>query len=379
MMNMTVRWLDRYTEIDFPCGDDYLTERLRMLDAPGEIPHKGVVLCVNHPKALAVLDGQILDMDEVNFLANRLDTFDANELNQFYAAVQHEGVSSVKDMINLTYNLARYTVIRDMSSMTAVGRNHLMNIHGYLTSEQQQTIDFASIGRSLIRSNKGIVTEYGLLFKNESVPFRQEYDGENYPHRLYTGALLTARMQYQGRTEYLYMPCDEYSIHKAAMRLGAAVEDCEASFYDFATDDQQWYDRLKRILSEEGIVAVNWVTEVLNNCELDLDDLEYIMQYAGREDCGAIVALTTHMEDFIVVPGICEDNEVAEYFLDNVYGCDLPEEMEAYLDMCDFGAYLMKQRDGRFVEAGFVCMEPGCSLDQILGQEDQEEIQAIQM
>lgn len=151
------------------------------------------------------------------------------------------------------------------------------------------------------------------------------------------------------RTEYLYMPCDEYSIHKAAMRLGAAVEDCEASLYDFATDDQQWFDRLKRILSEEGIVAVNWVTEVLNDCELDLDDLEYVMQYAGREDCGAIVALTTHMEDFIVVPGICEDNEVAEYFLDNVYSCDLPEEMEAYLDMCDFGSYLMKQRNGRWM------------------------------
>ena len=47
--------------------------------------------------------------------------------------------------------------------------------------------------------------------------------------------------------------------------------------------------------------------------------------------------------------------------------------------MCDFGSYLIKQHDGRFVMGGFVCMESGCSLEQIMGPEEQTEAQTMQL
>ena len=133
------------------------------------------------------------------------------------------------------------------------------------------------------------------------------------------------------------------------------------------------------ILEKEGVLAVNAVACVIQDCELEMDDLESIMQYAGREDSEAIVLLAEHMEDFIVAPDICENNEVAEFFLYDVLDCDLPEELEDYLDMCDFGDYLIKQRNGRFVENGFVCMESGCSLEQIFDQGGQDEVQAMNL
>mgnify|MGYP007057684898 CR=1 FL=1 len=63
----------------------------------------------------------------------------------------------------------------------------------------------------------------------------------------------------------------------------------------------------------------------------------------------------------------------------HIYECALPEELESYLDMCDFGSYLIKQHDGRFVMGGFVCMESGCSLEQIMGPEEQTEAQTMQL
>ena len=379
MINMTVRWGERYIDINFPCGDDYLTKKLLILESPGDLPTQGFVLCVNKPTELACLENKIVDLDEVNYLAKRMCSFDAKEVKQFKAALQHEGMTSVQDLINLTYNLSRYTVIQDLSSMAAIGRQHLLNLNGCMTTEQHQSIDFESVGRSLIRNNNGILTEYGLLFKNDSVPFQQEYDGQTFPYYIYEECLVTAEMQYDGKSEFLYLPCDKYAIAKAAQRLGATEDQCQIGLYDFCVDDRDWYDRLKDILDEEGIYAVNRVCAVINDANLRLGNLEAVLQYASRSDSESIALLSNHMDEFIVIPDVIEENEVAEYFLDNIYECALPEELESYLDMCDFGSYLIKQHDGRFVVGGFVCMESGCSLEQIMGPEEQTEGQTMQL
>ena len=379
MIKLTLRWEERYTDIDLPCGDEYLAKRLAKLEVPGDLPTNAYVLSVSSPRELSCLEDKILDLDEVNFLARRLDDFDANERKQFYAALQYEHMCSVKDMINLTYNLPRYTVVQDLSSMTAVGRTHLLNLNGYLTSEQQQSIDFASIGLGLVQANNGVITRYGLLFKNDSVPFREVYDGRNFPFDAYRSYMVAAEMKYQDKTEYVYLPCDDMAILKATMRLGAEQGELEVTLHDFSYDCREWYDRLKTILTKEDIFAVNAVAGVLEDCELDLEDLESIMQYAGREDSEAIVALAEHVEDFIIAPGVYDDNEVAEYFLYEVYDCDLPEELEQYLDMCDFGEYLMKKHGGKFVEDGFVCMISGCSLEQILAEDGQNAAQEMHL
>ena len=379
MINMTVRWGERFVDINFPCGDDFLTKRLMMLDVPGDLPTDAYVLCVNKPKALACLEDKILNMDEINFLAKRISSFDAREMRQFLAAAQHEQMCNPKDLINLTYSLSRYTVVQDLSSMAAIGKQHLLNLNGYLTTEQQLSTDFEAIGRNLVRNNNGVVTEHGLLFKNDTVPFQQEYDGQHFPYFEHGESLLTAEMQFDGKSEFLYLPCDAYAIAKAAERLGAAPGEYSVSLCDFAVDSKSWYDRLSEILEEEGIFAVNRVCHAINVADLDWADLETVMQYAERTDSEAIVALARHIDNFIVIPGIYEDNEVAEFFLDNIFDCELPTVLEEYLDMCDFGEYLIKQREGKFIEEGFVCMEEGCSLQEILGMDDQAENQTMQL
>lgn len=379
MIKLTLRWGERYTDIELPCGDEYLTKRLAKLGVPGDLPTDAYVLNVISPRELSCLEDKTLNLDEVNFLAKRLDDFDANEMKQFYAALQYEHLCSVKDLINLTYSLPRYTVVQDLSSMTAVGRAHMLNLNGYLTSEQQQSMDFASVGLELVQNNTGILTRYGLLFKNDSLPFSEAYDGQNFPFDAYRSYMVAAEMKYQGRTEYVYLPCDEVAIMKAAMRLGAEQGGYEVTLHDFSYDCREWYDRLKTILEKEDLVAVNAVADVLQDCELDLEALESIMQYAGREDSEAIVALAEHVEDFVVAPGVYEDNEVAQFFLYDVYDCDLPEELEEYLDMCDLGEYLMKKHGGKFVEDGFVCMESGCSLEQILAEDGQNAAQEMHL
>ena len=84
-------------------------------------------LCVvdtvqNEGKGLQALVGTLVNADEVQYLARRMDSFDKNELHTFYAASEQEKLTEVKDLINLSFNLHCYALISDFSDIAAVGQ-----------------------------------------------------------------------------------------------------------------------------------------------------------------------------------------------------------------------------------------------------------------
>ena len=71
-----------------------------------------------------------VNVEELNYLAKRLDSFDAGEAAQFQAMAHKLELSELKDLINLTFCCQETTVITDFSDLAAVGRDHYMNLHG---------------------------------------------------------------------------------------------------------------------------------------------------------------------------------------------------------------------------------------------------------
>ena len=129
---------------------------------------------------MSELENIFINLDELNYLAKRLDSFDHNEMMQFNAAVREYNMKEMKELINLTFNLQRYTLIQDVSSMEKVGRTHMLNLQGGLGEEEMENFDFESIGKELIASGWGKITEHGILFENEEIPFEEVYDGLNW-------------------------------------------------------------------------------------------------------------------------------------------------------------------------------------------------------
>ena len=73
-----------------------------------------------------------------------------------------------------------------------------------------------------MQSGTGIVTEHGILFVDEDVPFQELYDGQVFPPYLYDADILcTTKAEYHGKVEYLYLPCERAAIDKSIGRLGA--------------------------------------------------------------------------------------------------------------------------------------------------------------
>lgn len=114
-----------------------------------------------------MLNGIKVCADELNFLARSIERFDDSEYNQFMAAASLEKSPDLERLINLSFNINHYSVIRDVSDLAGIGQYHLLNIRGSLSKTELETIDFAQAGRDLLSSGKGIPTDYGLLFENE--------------------------------------------------------------------------------------------------------------------------------------------------------------------------------------------------------------------
>ena len=367
MIKLTVRWMNRFAEIEFPCTDTELQQKLTEVRPTDTSPDEIFVQAVHQPTMLSMLEDQFLNMDEVNFLAKRMDSFTYDELLQFYAAAQYEQLQSPKDLINLTYNLPCYTVVHDLRNLEAIGKTHYMNIHGAVSASEMKKIDFAAIGRELIRSGNGKPTECGLLFKNQDVPYEEVYDGVNFPEYYHTECLAAVSITHSRKTEHLYLPCDELSITKAMYRVGAAnTDELTVRLDSLEVDAHEWSDRIKELLRDSSIYDVNEVLAAIDTADMNLDKLSAVMEYADADSPEAIIALAEHIDDFVFVPDVHDPIAVSGSTIASIKEYALHPHLEDFFDHQRFGEHLIKQYDGKFVSGGYVCMDEGAYLDEIL-------------
>ena len=98
-----------------------------------------------------------VNVEELNYLAKRLDSFDTGEAAQFQAMAHKLELFELKDLINLTFCCQQTTVITDFSDLTAIGRDHYMNLHGGSASvDELNKLDGEETARRLIENGKVI-------------------------------------------------------------------------------------------------------------------------------------------------------------------------------------------------------------------------------
>ena len=136
---------------------------------------------VIEPKGLKFRENTFINLDELNYLAKRLDGFTEKEEAKFYAAVETGDYVSTKDLINLTFNQACHTLIRDVSDMESVGKEYVLSSREGISLRELRELDLEKIGRDLLSSGKCVPTSYGLLFRNEGVEFEKIYNGKGLP------------------------------------------------------------------------------------------------------------------------------------------------------------------------------------------------------
>lgn len=79
------------------------------------------------------------------------------------------------------------------------------------------------------------------------------------------------RAEYNGKTEYLYLPCEDEAIDKAFARLGAPTpDDVKLSWEDHCIESDKWAERFKEIAAEEGAYELNKLAAAVNCADMDM-------------------------------------------------------------------------------------------------------------
>lgn len=128
--------------------------------------------------------GEYANLDELNYLASKLDNMDKYEYNQFCAAMEvgdHTG--SLQDIINLTENLDCYDVYPNIENHEDLGRYYIEELDMMQVPEHlKDYIDYEAYGRDIAIEEGGNFTEFGYV-RDTGDRFYEEYDGnpENIP------------------------------------------------------------------------------------------------------------------------------------------------------------------------------------------------------
>jgi hypothetical protein len=284
----------------------------------------------------------------------------------------------MKDLINLTFNLDKYTLIKDVSDMGKVGREYLLNTEGCIPAHDEDNPKYAEIGRELLQSGRGVFTEHGLLFPERNRQFEELYDGKTFPAYIYDQCLFIGEVKYEDQTEFIYLPDDEIAIQKAFRRLGAeSPENCSITLSDFCSEHNKVFELFKDILNNEGIYKANSLAQTVKTFvnPQDMKKLSTVLEYADVSDSESIAALAENLDAFGYTQGINDYADLGRWWIDNHDELQLSIELEDYFDYNQFGSDIHEEYSGTFLadeNNSYVYIKYGRSLEDILEQDENE-------
>ena len=335
---------------------------------------------VVEPKALAFKKDTFVNLDEINYLAKRMDSFDQKEQFVFFAAVEAGDYVSTKDLINLTFNQTCYTLIRDVSNLKSVGRNYVLCSEIAISADELEKMDLEKIGRELLSTGKGLPTNYGLLFRNEDVAFEGVYKGKGFPTYYYTGGeVLGVEIEKDGEKDYIYFPCAETEIDRALQRIGARdISECSKNI-DFCSGDREWEDYFNDLLQKNDIESVNAISSAINRfgsksdaISENLYKLSSVMEFAGVtfDDTAKVIRLAMCLEEFCYYREMKDDEMLGRTLKEQEY-CDIPDSMDKYMDYERYARDFLEEKGGAYTKNGdVVYLREDQSLNEILGEND---------
>ena len=123
--------------------------------------------------------GEYENLDELNYLASKLDEMSNSEYAQFQAGMEMgDHCGSLQEIINLTENLDCYEVYPHIADYDDLGRYYIEELEVMQVPEHLQNyIDYDAYGRDVAMDENGSFTDQGYV-RDTGDRFCEYYDGE---------------------------------------------------------------------------------------------------------------------------------------------------------------------------------------------------------
>ena len=312
-----------------------------------------------------------VNVEELNYLAKRLDSFDTGEAAQFQAMAHKLELFELKDLINLTFCCQQATVIADFSDLAAIGRDHYMNLHsGCAKTEELDALDGEATARQLIESGSGMITPYGVVYDN-GMKLEQVYDGQFFPCYYYEPNAITVAVTAKSEPEdtehitWLYLPMAQEEIDRTLQRAGiTAPLDIQLRL-----EDTQLPNEVDVLLDmeQESLAGLNVLAQATD--ELSSDDMKKlgaVVTLAKPQNAEQIKNLVENLDLFDFAPGAHTPEEYGKYMIQQSGHFDYDENLDEFYDYEKYGLQRMGEEDGMFTDRGYIAYKGYTSLAEIM-------------
>ena len=332
---------------------------------------------------VSVLNGTQVNVDQLDYLAKRLDSFCEDEDAQFQAMAHKLGLTDIKDLINLTFCCQQATVITDFSDLEAIGRSHFMNLNGGCAlTEELKNLDGTETALRLIDSGGGTVTPYGVAYDN-GMKLEQCYNGRKFPGYLYDIHLMVLEVTPAGEPtedsnpEYLYLPTSERQIERTLLRADvAALYDAQVRI-----DLDELPEKVAEALDLEhlggsDLPALNRMCRAIAPLgEADIEKLNAIVLMAEPGDVMAVCQLAENLDQFDFTPGVQTPEEYGKYMIRQSGHFEYDENLEGFYDYRSYGEQRIQREGGQFNECGYVAYHGELTLEELMREDPVEQEQ----
>ena len=329
-------------------------------------------------QSLKLLEMISVNVDELDYLIKRLESFDKRELAKFQGIVFGRGYFDMTDLINLTFCCQEATVVRDFTDLNAIGREHYMDLHGGIAKEDLKTIDFRDIARALLSRDSGKITPYGVIYENDMC-MKQLYNGQHLLDYQYNcDAIMTIAITDRHKPEesasatYLDLPMEDCQIERTMMRSGIGTFDDMRMRYHY----NELSIELTDLLSEgENLHDLNCLCTGFQI--LDDDDrqkLEAVIEMARPTTVKEAANLIAQLDLFDFTPDVRTLEDYGRYMIADSGHYEYDSELDRYYDFKKYGEERSSQEYGMFVPAGYVSYHGFVSIEEVMAGSETERI-----
>lgn len=263
MIKATIQNAPYCTEMTFPCTEAELLKSLGELGIDKEhLAPTGMIIDIEPAELSTLLDCEV-SLDALNYLGKRMDGMDHLEEKQFLAVLSCDELNmnwGLKNIINLTFNLPRYTLIEETDDLEKIGLTHMLNVRGALSESEYTNSEWlADEGMKLLDSGSGIDTEYGKIYVNEDIPFEEVFNGVTFPgYYCEPNSVAVVEIGYFDLTELVELPCEDIAIKKALCRLGAdSIKDCKILVDSTFDISDEWSEKIFEVEKTKDLFGLN--------------------------------------------------------------------------------------------------------------------------
>ena len=321
------------------------------------------VCCISEvwdePSYFGFLKGQTVSMDELNFLARRLDGMTEYEKRVVGVYSSETGIREMKQLINLTYSLQGLSLLTDLTDGNRVGLRLYLDRH-LAISEEKSKMDFNAYAQKIFSEGKCKFLPHGILV-DQGFQMEEVYNGKTFPEYIdrpdETVSVLSLENE-AGDKEYLYLPTDISAMDKVKKRLNIAafaegivngIENIRLpeSILPSPEDTCMFLqgDIQKLTLFNEMCQTVSCFDEA------KMDRLAMAAGFVGTSEFTDITYIAKHLDEFEIHPQIHTDKEYGEFL---VKEAGMFEIDELLLPHIDYAGVARDKRQATMADSGFI-------------------------